>query len=255
MRVPVRRMARRITWAARSLASGYPLRFDYTKKALLDYSFGILPARPASFADLGGVWGVDGAYTFYVLDTYPVRTAFLADTNFTATVVERSKRYENLTLVEGNFGSPDLPPRIGRVDAVIMFDVLLHQVRPDWDEVLSMYAAVTDCFIIYNQQLVHGETTVRLPDLGVEEYFRHVPMNRNAPGYRNLFEKPEEIHPQHQRPWRDVHNVWQWGITDHDLLACLTQLGFDAVYSKNHGQFSNFESFENHAFVFVRGRG
>ena len=115
-----------------------------------------------------------------------------------------------------------------------------------------MYSAATDCFIIYNQQFIASETTVRLPNLGPEKYFEHVRMDPENPAYKNLFSSPDEIHPQHNRPWRDVHNVWQWGISDRDLVDTLQRLGFRMMYRKNHGRFSNFNSFENHAFIFVR---
>jgi hypothetical protein len=59
-----------------------------------------------------------------------------------------------------------------------------------------------------------------------------------------------DVHPQHQRPWRDIHNVWQWGIADDDLIATLTGLGFALQYFRNYGQLGQLESFENHGFVF-----
>lgn len=70
--------------------------------------------------------------------------------------------------------------------------------------------------------------------------------------YKKLFEIPNEVHPQHNKPWGDIHNVWQWGITDKDLVRIMNQLGFDLVYYRNYGQFCDFKSFENHAFVFLR---
>jgi len=35
----------------------------------------------SSFADLGGVWGVDGGYTFYILENYNIKKAFLNNLN------------------------------------------------------------------------------------------------------------------------------------------------------------------------------
>jgi hypothetical protein len=235
-----------------SILRGYPFVFDYAKKELIDFAFkNVIPAA-TSFADLGGVWRINAAYTFYILDSFRVHSAFLVDTNFTPAVREKSRKYGNLILVEENFGSSSVTEKIQHVDAVLLFDVLLHQVKPDWDEIIRMYAPVTNSFIVYNQQFIASDTTVRLPDLGAEKYFGHVPMDRTGTAYRNLFEKPKEIHPQHCRPWRDVHNVWQWGITDADLIAAMKGCGFEMRYRKNHGQFSNFKSFENHAFVFLK---
>src|SRR3712207_8336532 len=43
------------------------------------------------------------------------------------------------------------------VDAVFFFDVLLHQVRPHWDEVLNLYSAAK-VVVIYNQQWTGSKT-------------------------------------------------------------------------------------------------
>ena len=53
-----------------------------------------------------------------------------------------------------------------------------------------------------------------------------------------------EMHPQHKRPWRDIHNVWQWGITDRDLVSKLEGLGFRMQYYKNCGRFGDLPNFE-----------
>lgn len=248
----LKRIRKGLRGAAGALLHGYPFRFDYTKKELIDVAFTRLPRRPTSFADLGGVWGIDGAYTFYILQHYPIHRAVLVDTDFTDRVRANKERFDALVLVEGDFGDRRTVERIGQIDAVLLFDVLLHQVKPDWDEVLEIYAPRTQCFMIYNQQFIAGEKTIRLPELGKEQYFKHVPMDPNSPGYRNLFERPDEIHPRYNKRYGDVHNVWQWGITDDDLVAVLERLGFRVAFRENHGQFSNSPAFENHAFLFTR---
>ena len=113
----------------------YPWYFNYDKKDLIDLAFRIATPSPRSFADLGGVWGVNAAYTFYSLDRHAITSAHLVDTNFTPVVLEKSKRYDKLNLVEGNFGDARSVEKVGKVDAVFLFDVLLHQVKPDWDEI------------------------------------------------------------------------------------------------------------------------
>ena len=220
------------------------------KLALIDYTHDYLGL--SSFADLGGVWGVDGAYTFYALERCRPARAALVDTDFTPPVRERQAGFPALALIESNFGAAGVPARIGPVDAVFLFDVLLHQVSPDWDQVLEMYAAVARTFVVFNQQFLASDRTVRLLDLGEDEYFRNVPHERGHPTYRALFDHPNDIHPQHGRPWRDIHNVWQWGIVDDDLLAVMKRLGYRLEFFKNCGRFGDLPNFENHAFVFHR---
>jgi len=255
-------MARSLRYALGSLLRRLTPRdpFDSLvsdKKALIDFAFRKFNIK--SFADLGGVWAVDGGYTFYALDRYPIEKAFLVDTDFTDKVIERKSAYTALQLIAGNFGSAETVERIGDVDAVILFDTLLHQVNPDWDSVLELYARHAYCFLILNQQFTGAERTVRLLDLGEDEYFRNVPHTRTEEPYKSVFQKMYEIHPQHNRIYRDIHNIWQWGITDDDLITRLNSLGFKLQLYKNASSFSFSESpgqirtlpnFENHAFVF-----
>lgn len=224
------------------------LKLDKIK--LIDFAFQSNGIK--SFADLGGVWGINGGYTFYGMDKHKIKTAFLIDTDITQEVLEKSKKYRGLTIINANFGDKNVVQQIGTVDAIILFDVLLHQVNPDWDEILELYAPATKSFIVYNQQFIAADKTVRLFDLGYDEYFKNVPRKKDNPLYREVFEKMYELHPQHKRIWRDIHNVWQWGIVDNDLLAKMKELGFTLQYYKNCGQFYNLKNFENHAFVFKK---
>ena len=100
----------------------YPWYFNYDKKDLIDLAFRIATPSPRSFADLGGVWGVNAAYTFYCLDKHEISSAHLVDTNFTPVVQEKSKSYDNLTLVKGNFGDAESVEKVGKVDAVFAPD-------------------------------------------------------------------------------------------------------------------------------------
>ena len=205
-----------------------------------------------SFADLGGVWGVDGGYTFYTLDKYDVSTATLVDTHPTDVVKRRAQKFPQLKFITGNFGDEAVARKVGDKDAIFLFDVLLHQVSPDWHRILEMYAGQTRCFVIYNQQWIGSAQTVRLLELGEEEYFRNVPHKRTEKPYDSLFQKLEEKHPHHDRLWRDVHHIWQWGITDVDLRAKVESLGFRLQFMKNCGPLWRLENFENHAFVFTK---
>ncbi len=232
---------------------GLPPTFNPDKGVLIDQAFTLCDPPPRSFADLGGVWGVDGAYTFYTLQKHRPERAFIADTSFTEPTRERKKAWDNLTLVRGNFGSPAVAEQIGQVDAVFLFDVLLHQVKPDWQDVLKLYAPNTNVFVIFNQQWTGSNETVRLIELGKEAYFKNVPHAETEPIYEHLFQKLDEpFRPGGDRLWRDLTSVWQWGMTDEVLTQVLTDLGFDLLWTRNFGRFGSLPNFENHAFVFQR---
>lgn len=234
------------------------MRFPWQKKGrLLPEKLALLDAAmshadTSSFADLGGVWGVEGGYTFHLLDRHRISAASLVDTHPTEKVRRAAKAYPALRIIQGNFGRSEVVADVGKVDLAIMFDVLLHQVTPDWDEVVRRYAFNTDCLVVYNQQWVGSESTVRLLDLGKQEYFNNVPHNPRQDPYDRLFDRLDEIHPDHGRPWRDVHHVWQWGITDQDLISVAADAGLRLVLKENYGQFGRLKNFENHGFIFRR---
>ena len=218
------------------------------KLDLIDFTFTLQKAL--SFSDLGGVWGVEGGYTFYALEKYGPAKAVLVDTHPTELMLTQSKKYSQLRFIQGNFGNERIAQEVGQTDAVFLFDVLLHQVAPDWNEILEMYSHQTRCFVIFNQQWIGTNSIVRLLDLGENDYFQNVPHNKDEAPYNNLFQKLDQKHPDHDRTWRDVHHIWQWGITDTDLQSKLESLGFQLQYYKNCGQIGNLKNFENHAFVF-----
>ncbi len=226
------------------------LHFNGNKKLLIDRAFAHSSRRSSSFADLGGIWKVNGAYTFYALQNFEVEQAWLVDTHFSEASRRKSLGHPNLKLVESNFGDAAIAERIGEVDAVFLFDVLLHQVAPDWDELLSLYAKRTKQFLICNPQWTGPGETLRLLDLERDEYFRQIPGRVQQQLYRELFEKMHETHPTHNRPWRDVHHFWQWGITDQALIAKMRELGFEMTFYKNFGRFGSLPNFESHGFLF-----
>jgi hypothetical protein len=160
--------------------------------------------------------------------------------------------HPRLQLINANFGDAQIPRSIGAVDTIFLFDVLLHQVAPNWDDVVRMYAKTTRSFIVYNQQYIGGPKTVRLLDLGEEEYFRNVPHPRDQEPYQTLFHKLDELHPRHKKPNRDIPNIWQWGITDADLVRVMSEQGFEQTYYKNYGIWGGLKNFEGHAFAFVK---
>jgi hypothetical protein len=218
------------------------------KVDIIDQAFSSFGVQ--SFADLGAVRAKEGAYTFHALEKYPAKHAVLVDTYITPALIDCANRYPGLNLVEGDFGSQAVVNQIGKVDAIFLFDVLLHQVAPDWDTLLEMYAKNVRTFGIYNQQWIGSDATVRLLDLGEKEYFRNVPVDPKEEPYSGLFEKLDQKHPYADTLWRDVHSIWQWGITDDDLESTAARLGFKLVYMKWCGKLG--ENFENKAFIFSR---
>jgi hypothetical protein len=179
-----------------------------------------------TFADLGGFWGVLGGYSEYAVNR-----------GLTGTLVDRAADRllhlaDKMTLVKGDFGREEIANQID-ADCLFFYDVLLHQILPDWDYVLKLYANRAKIFLIYNQQWVGGKKTVRLPDLGKEAF---------------LVETPNAEYPED----RNTLNTWHWGIVFDDLLAEMRFHGFELDYFKNCGKAWELPNFELHSYCFVK---
>jgi len=223
-------------------------RLGELKLRAIDVAFERAGAR--TVADLGGVWAVDAGYSLYAVDRHGAERAVVCDDDFTEPVLERERRDDRVELVHGNFGAAEVAERVGEVDAVLLFDVLLHQVDPDWDAILGIYAPRASCIVLAGPWW-NGAETVRLLDLGRDEYLASVPLpDFHAP----ILDKLDEIDPKRGRPWRDVHDIWQWGITDADLRARMQELGFRLVHYENLGPWRGHERFDDAGYVFVSDR-
>jgi hypothetical protein len=213
--------------------------------------------RVRSFSDMGACFGVHAGYTFTGIMNFPIDRAYIVDSNPTASALERAKLFPQVEFLRGNFHDPEVVAKASNVDAVIFYDVLLHQVSPDWDEILKMYSTAK-CMVIFNQQwAAASRKTVRLHDLGRDEYLRNTPMNFDADGnllprIKILFDNFDKMHPQFNKPYKDVHFWWQWGITDKDLINKMESLGYKLTWNKNFGKAYGLPNYENCGFIFSK---
>ncbi len=245
------RKLRKFVWNLPNLFQGYNIYVNRDKFGLIDTAFKEFRPQARSFADLGGVWKVDAAYSVHTIKNHPIDRAFLVDTDIPPALEEKLKQFSNLEMIRGDFTSPAIIETAGKVDMIYLFDVLLHQANPDWDQILERYSRNCSCFVIYNQQLVRGEETIRLTDLPFDEYISLV-SEHGKEITRYIYDHKEEIHPKFNKPWKDIHNITQWGITDRGLRNTMARLGFKEVFYRNYGMFINLPAFENHAFIFLR---
>ena len=250
VRIDVRRL-RKFVRNVPSLFRGYSIYVDTDKLHLIDFVLGTLYPTARSLADLGGVWKVNGAYTSYAAKRYRLDRAVLVDTDFSPEAMRLKSNGLPIHLINGDFTQQEVISQLGRIDIALFFDVLLHQANPSWAEVLTEYARSATCIVIYNQQFVRSEKSVRLTSLPLDEYCMIAPKGRTEV-YRHLYAHADEIHPTYLKPWRDIHNVFQWGITDADLRSHMKTLGYQELSFRNYGQFSDLPAFENHSFVFKR---
>jgi hypothetical protein len=241
----------RIIHNAPNLLLGYNIYVDTDKLRLIDHAYTSVLPSATSFVDLGGIWKVNAAYSLYTLKQHSLPHGVLVDTDIPPRLHRKLSENPNLRVVRGDFGRDDVLRTVGAVDVAYFFDVLLHQASPSWDRVLADYSSSVKCVVIYNQQYIRSQSSLRLTHLPLEEYLTLAPHSREDI-YRYAYAHAEEIHPLYQKPWLDIHNIFQWGITDYDLRSKMAALGFREAYFKNYGQFSNLKAFENHGFIFLR---
>ena len=225
----------------------FPTLLQSVKVQAIDAAFRQHDLR--SFADLGGVWRVHGGYTIRTLNKFDVDRAWIVDLEFDDETRKQASKFPQLELVGERFTAPAARERVGEVDAVLVFDVLLHQAAPDWDEVLAMWAPQTRCFIVANPQWT-GPETIRLLDLGKEEFLRNVLAD---PGqhqlHHDVFQNADEPDVFGKRLW-DSTAIWQWGITDEGLDEAMQKLGFRRSFRETLP--SDLPQFEDRSFVYIK---
>jgi hypothetical protein len=190
-----------------------------------------------SIMDVGACWGVHGAYTFHALQSGKIERALIIDGEITHLSRTRAADDARIALMEGDIGEAEFVARLPDCDAAIVFDVLLHQVAPDWDQFIARYAFKVNHFVIWNQDWVGSDSTVRYVERGLDWYLANVP-EMDAARVRRWFARHDEICPRFNRPWRDVPDYWQWGITSPDLIDAMHGAGFVLDYFNNFGVWS-----------------
>jgi len=134
-----------------------------------------------------------------------------------------------------------------------MYDILLHQVAPDWDEFLDKWSPGKKCVIVYNQNWTRTPHTVRFIEEGGLDWYKENVYYTNEEILTKWFESHDELAPDQGKKRRDVHNFWQWGIVKDDLVQKMAQLGFEMSFFKNYGPFTLDKPWiVNDGFVFVR---
>lgn len=194
----------------------------------------------------GAVWNADGGHTFYATERHGVREAVLVDTDVTPRVLERAKNHPGLRIIEGNFADASMPGRVGNVDGVFFFDVLLHQVSPDWSDMLQRTARV---LLVFNQQFTNLPRTTRLLDLGRDGYFRNVPVGPNEEPTRHIFEIWMPFIRSTRSPTA-TSIISGSGELSMPTLSVECKIWMQLY--KNCGQFGQLKNVENHAFLFSR---
>jgi len=226
------------------------IQLDPIKTDLLTKAFTMHPEF-STFADLGACWGVHGGYAKFVAETFPIKRVSIVDQHVTPETVEWVKQSDRARTVSAMLGSEKALSEVGDVDAVAMFDILLHQVSPDWDQLISMWATKARCFILHNPMWTVGDTTLRFPDHGIE-WFKANVIYTDAKRLEDWFRHHNEFDKKQGKLQRDVHNFWQFGITQRDMLALFEKLGYRIEFLSFFKKRRTHPWIQNYGYIFHR---
>ncbi|MGK6317801.1 hypothetical protein [Neorhizobium sp. DT-125] len=206
-----------------------------------------------SFADIGGCWGVHAGYTRAALEAVKIQKAYVIDQFVTGASKKLGARYKQLEFKTALFNQPGFIKDFPQVDALIMYDILLHQVNINWDEFIERWAPKARVLIIFNQMWKVGDKTTRFLDNGPDWYKKWV-FYGDEKRIDEWLNTLDDIDPETGRKRRDLHSFWQWGITTHDLIKKCEDQGFHLDHFHNHGPFHNKKRpwIQDEAFIFVR---
>ena len=222
------------------------------KARAIDYAVDQLGIESFASLEIGQAFG---EYAFYTVDKPTVRRGTLIDVRARRprdqllSAIEQATERPGMEVFDASFADLDTVAELGQVDTILLHDLLMRMVDPDWGRVLELYAPATTSFVIVNPQWEGGEETIRLIELGREQFLKAVPP---WPSHIELFDHLDEWNPGQQRPYRDGTEVWQWGITDADLAAKLDELGFSLEREWRLNPPPDTEGLVNKAFVFIR---
>ena len=208
---------------------------------------------PSSLCDIGGVWGVDGGYGVYAKTVLGIENVRIVDSHWTDT----SKQCCNdsgVKIVDSFIDEYLDEISLQNLDCVCLFHFLLHQVSPDWREILRRLSSSVKVVLINNPQWTLEKAGFRLTELNSDEYFSFVPHSESEENYRDLYTAPLEIDPLHNKPRRDLHHFWQWAITNNDLITWMNSLGYDIMYIRPSTVWSHNKHFQDFGFIFYNSK-
>jgi hypothetical protein len=211
---------------------------------------GVKKHAAKSFADVGGCWGVHAGYTVHVLKKNEIDRAYVADGNVNDACRKAGASFPQLEFIQGQFNEPEFIESFPKVDALVMFSILLHQANLDWDAFLEKWALKARTMIIYNQMWKPDEKSVRFVDRGLDWYLENV-FYGDRDKIIDWFGRLDETHPS-GRKWRDMQYFWQFGVTTRDLIDKMASLGFRLDFFEDYGPWKNTPQFRNEGFIFVR---
>ena len=196
--------------------------------------------------DFGGIWNVDGFYTKHMHETYSLNKSTIVDRFWPSDLKEKLDLI-GIECADCLFSDFDFENK--SYDVCILFDVLLHQVIPDWRNFLGRISKHCEFIVIYNPQWLR-RTSCRLTDLDDRQYFMEIPHEPCEDPYNYYTNNRQGKCSYAGVQIKDSFRLWQWGITNLDLINAMHNYGFQLIYLKNYFGWTQLKNFQNYGFIF-----
>lgn len=174
-----------------------------------------------SFADIGALWGVDGANSFLAeeigaprvvaVDVYPESPIFLE---------QKKKRNSKVEFVLGDINSKETTEKIGTVDVVFCSGVLYH--TPDPIHMLMRLRSITKDIFILN--------TTSIPEMkGLKNAAVFYPFLNEK--QRSIWNRKIGTQKAITGPYepKEGYANWFWGMTPSCIESLLKTSGFEVI--------------------------
>ena len=205
-----------------------------------------------TIADIGSCWGVHGGYIFDAINYDHNIKGIIVDGKITDNTKSTAQKYNNIILIEGGLGEDNIINKIGKVDATIMFDILLHQANPDWNIFLKKYLSISRIIIIYNQFIENASNSIRYIENGLNWYLENVP-HHGEQKVREWFHQHELYNSEQKCLVKNIHNFWQWGITIPDFIELIYKNDFKIDYLCNYGPWNaDYQHIINYGIIITK---
>lgn len=178
-------------------------------------------AKGKSFADIGALWGVDGANSFFAeksgatkiisVDIHPASTAFLN---------EKKKRNSNIEFIKGDMNLKETAEKIGICDVVFCSGVVYHTPNPF--HIISMLHSICKETLIL--------TTTSIPEMpcikNVAVFYPYLPKKQRGIWNRGVGEQKAITSPYEPK---EGYANWFWGMSPSCIESILQCAGFEII--------------------------
>lgn len=178
-------------------------------------------ANGKSFADIGALWGIDGANSFFAeesgatrvvaVDVYPENKEFLE---------EKKKRNSNVEFVMGDINSKETTDKMGICDVVFCSGVIYH--TPDPVHILIRLRSICNETLILMTKSIPEMSSIK----NAAVFYPYLSEKQRKIWYMGIGEQKSITGPYEPK---EGYANWFWGMTPSCIESLLQCAGFEVI--------------------------